>query len=327
MIAVYLVTYRRPHLLERALESVRQQTYEDWTARVVNDDPDDGRVEAMVSALRDPRIRILEPVRRRGGAGNFNLAFQETQCAFASILEDDNWWEPGFLKTMFEALAVDPHIEVACGNERIYKENEDATWTRGATIWPDCLDGLYSTDVETACGSAKLCNSSLLFRTRRSAEWQTPDDIPVDVTEHFRERVIPQPIRLVGEPLVNYADTIATSRASGTLWAEYQCLLIGSCFRSTPPHLRESLARKIWRSVGTGGSPRATALLVASLVMPEAFKLWTTSSLYQKTRLAGTVAKRLPDLLALRSVRQRLDSHFQFLCDSPFNRRLEGLLE
>src|SRR5207244_3257556 len=101
---VYVVTYRRPHLLRRALGSLLTQTFQDWVARVVNDDPSDERVHSSISDLDDPRISLFEPARRRGGAANFNLAFQERACEFGSILEDDNWWEPGFLESMVAAL-------------------------------------------------------------------------------------------------------------------------------------------------------------------------------------------------------------------------------
>ena len=57
-----------------------------------------------------------------------------------------------------------------------------------------------------------------------------------------------QPLALIGDPLVNYGETIKTNRGtSGTLWADYQCLLIGSCFVSTPVEFRERLAGRLWQ--------------------------------------------------------------------------------
>src|ERR1700733_6869036 len=236
LVTIYVVTYRRPQLLLRALRSLVSQTNNCWVARVVNDAPDDGRVMEIIQAVQDARIRLFEPVMSRGGAANFNLAFKESSTPFASILEDDNWWEPDFLRVMLAALEETPNAELACGNERIWQESADGKWLdTGSVIWPEQKDLLYTTSFETACGSAKLCNSSMLFRTRHSVEWLTPDNIPVDVTEHFRERIVPSPIRLVGKPLVDYSETLQTHRSkTGTTWSDYQCLLIGSCFYSLP---------------------------------------------------------------------------------------------
>jgi hypothetical protein len=230
---------------------------------------------------------------------------------------------------MLATLREYPDVAIACGNERIHREQADGQWIdTGSVIWPDCRHACYSTDVETACGSAKLCNSSLLFRTKRSESWCTPEDLPIDVTEHFRERVIPQPVWLVGTPLVNYAETITTNRATrSTIWSDYQCLLIGSCFASAPPRLREELARRLWHGIPAGRSPRATSLLLTSLAFPEARAVWNTASIVHRALGTATAVRRMPNVLRTTQVRKRFDSHLRFLYESPFNRRLQmGLI-
>jgi len=324
MIAIFVVTYRRPHLLRRALESVRAQTRSDWQVRVVNDDPEDDRVARLIAELNDARIVLFQPVRKRGAAGSFNEAFRAQDCDFATLLEDDNWWEPGFLETMITTLEANPSIDVACMNERIWKEQPDGSWTdTGQVIWSAKEDEPYSTTIAIACGSAKLCNSSLLFRRKGKPAWTTPDDIPVDVTEHFRERVLPQPFLLVAKPLVNYAETLATNRdTSGSRWGQYQCLLIGSCFASLPAKLRPRMAQTLFRDIGKNPSPRATALLIAALACSEARALLGGASFRQLVKLVLTIGRRPVQMLSLLQAKKRLTAHWQFLLDSPWNRRL-----
>lgn len=323
LVTVYVITYRRPRLLARALGSLAGQTCARWQALVVNDDPADGRVAEVVASCADPRIRLFEPVSRRGAAANFNLAFMERTTPFAAILEDDNWWQPEFLATMIDALGGHPRCGLACGNERVWRERADGGWEdTGTVIWPE-TEGVseWTTTVETACGAAKLCNSSMLFSTRDAGGWLTPDDIPVDVTEHFRERCVPQPILLVHAPMVNYAETLVTNRSTrGTSWADYQCLLVGSCFHAAPAAARPELARRLWRGAGGRPSPRATSLLLAALAVPEARALWTTSSGRQRVRFLATMARRLPGVVRVLRVKQRLRPHWDFLCATPFNR-------
>ncbi len=238
----------------------------------MNDDPSDSSVCRIIEVLNDQRIQLFKPVDHRGAAANFNLAFAECHCEFSAILEDDNWWEPEFLAAMLEALRLNPTCAMAVGNETIWREQADGQWLEtGATVWPETKGfSEWSTPFDFACGSAKLCNSSMVFRTIHSSSWQTPDDIPVDVTEHFRERCVPQPVLLVHEPLVNYAETLATNRSvKGTTWSDYQCLLIGSCFYLLTPALRHEYARSIWKKVGGNPSPRATLMLLAALAVPE----------------------------------------------------------
>lgn len=324
-VSIYVITFRRSHLLIRALRSLVAQTEPAWVAWVVNDDPSDTQVMEVIKTINDRRIRLYEPGMQRGAAANFNIAYREKDTPFAALLEDDNWWEPEFLAHMISALESNPHCEMACGNERIWREMEGGLWENtGTTIWPaNESTSEWITKAVDACGSAKLCNSSVLFRTANSSQWQTPDNIPVDVTEHFRERCVPQPLLLVHKPLVNYAETISTYRSSkGSLWGDYQCLLIGSCFSALKPDRRLRLAMALWQEIGCNPSPRATSLLMASCAFSEAACLWATSSIVQRIRFSAFVVRRMPSFLGTLNLRRRLAVQWGFLCNSRFNQNL-----
>jgi len=51
-----------------------------------------------------------------GAVATFNLAFEDVEEQFVSILEDDNWWEPDFLRTMLDAMERNPQVNVAWAN-------------------------------------------------------------------------------------------------------------------------------------------------------------------------------------------------------------------
>lgn len=321
LVHVGVVTFRRVHLLRRALESVRAQSYSNWQCFVINDDPEDGDPGRLIEELNDPRIRLYQPMKKRGPAASFNVVFRFTSCDYSSLLEDDNWWEPDFLKVMVSALAAHPEAAVACANERIWKERRDGSWTdTGRAIWHQQKDELYQPTAELACGSAKICNSSMLVRRASNDRWLTPDDIPVDVTEHFRERVIPPPIILVHKCLVNFAVTLQTHRDNrGQLWGEYQILLVASVFASCPTEKREDLARTLFAESDGRASPRITTLLSTALAFDEARVIWRMASYRQKWRYAATVVRRGRSIGRIFSVRKRFRSHWEWLLASPFN--------
>ena len=104
IIHVYLITYRRPLLLRRALASILAQSYENFLVKIINDDPDDTDVLEMVAQVNDQRVSLFNPVRNRGATANFNIAFGDRTAPLVSVLEDDNWWEPGFLEVMHQTL-------------------------------------------------------------------------------------------------------------------------------------------------------------------------------------------------------------------------------
>jgi glycosyltransferase involved in cell wall biosynthesis len=208
-ISVVIVTFSRYAILHRAIESVKNQTYKNIIVRVVNDDPDDLVADDIVASFKDDRISAFMRRQRRGAAKNFNLPFSQTKASFVSLLEDDNWWEPTFLEEMYSALSKNPDTDVAVGNETIWKELKSSEWKNtGPTIWKFRDIRTFRCDLESLCGLAKICNSSMLVRVKANVPLQTPNDIPVDVTEHFRERLFCVSILLLGRPLVNYAETL-----------------------------------------------------------------------------------------------------------------------
>jgi glycosyltransferase involved in cell wall biosynthesis len=320
-IRVYVVTYRRPHLLERALQSLLAQTNSAWVAEVLNDDPEDLRVAELVARIADPRITISLPARHRGGTGNFNHAFRTVAEPFAAILEDDNWWEPEFLSVMMDALARNPDISLACGNERLWREQPDGTWRdSGRTIWPVTGgETRFGWNILDKCGGAKICNSSMIFRTALSEAWQTPASIPIDVTEHFRERVVPHPILLVMSPLVNYGDTLITHRSKArSVWASYQILLVGSVFALIAPDRRAGLADDLWQKAHKQLPLLSSALTTAGAFVPEARELWRRAGILDRAAFCLRALRRPLSTLTLYRVRTRHQAEWEWLQKGAF---------
>src|SRR5580704_4156375 len=99
-VRIFLPTYRRPKMLLRALEALRQQNFRDWICEVHNDDPADVEPQSLVQNLKDPRIELHNHKKNLGAIDSFNQFYRMVPEAYFSILEDDNLWEPEFLATM-----------------------------------------------------------------------------------------------------------------------------------------------------------------------------------------------------------------------------------
>lgn len=323
-VAVYVVTYRRHKMLRRAITSVLNQTHTDIALYVVNDDPDDLEVDRIVDEFADPRARMFLPAKKRGATSNFNLVFKEREAPYSALLEDDNWWEPAFVESQLSVLEAHPDAPLVIGNERIWKELPGDEWAdTGQTIWPTFDVQLYTPGLADLCGSAKLCNSSMLVRTRQSSDLLTPETIPVDVTEHFRERLLPSRILLNGRPLANYSDTLKSARGRGALWGQYQVALIGSSFMAlAAASKRRSLANELWRTVKSPFSPRATALVHTGLAIREARALLTAAPVLALTRSMLGFVRHPNKLHAVLTARSKIRSQIDFLASAPLTREL-----
>ncbi|WP_316797800.1 glycosyltransferase [Pedobacter frigidisoli] len=316
-VRIFIITYRRPVLLKRALASLINQSYTNWIAEVINDDPADHEVDLIIKGYQDERIYLSIPVIKRGATGNFNYAFaSRNKEKYASILEDDNWWEKDFLFKMITALSNRPDIQLAVSNENIWSETGDGEWIKtGNYAWNKKTDiEFYGYELKDKCGSAKICNSAMLWKTDKSNNWLTPDDLPVDVTEHFRERVIPHPILVVNEPCVNFSVTQETARSQKLwLWGSYQVLLISSVFKCTDSKTRINLANELWLTARNGNKPYITSLLHTGLSLKSARILWMNASILDIFRYLLTWIKSPLTCYKIIRSPQRLSKHFNFL--------------
>ncbi|MDQ0967616.1 glycosyltransferase involved in cell wall biosynthesis [Flavobacterium sp. W4I14] len=320
-VRIHVITYRRVHLLKRALISILNQTHTKWIAEVINDDPDDVEVEALILSFADERIMLSKPMIKRGGTGNFNYAFRHVTESFCCILEDDNWYEPSFLATMMLHLGNNPSCEMAVANEVIWKETPKNGWeSTGQTIWqPDDAVVEFTYELVDKCGKAKICNSSMFWRSKNAHNWQTPREIPIDVTEHYRERIIPHPILLIHTPLVNFAATISSNRKGNeNAWTVHQSLLVSSIFSLCYQHQTKNLAKQLWFEARTFHHLFSYTLLFASFVDSRSKILWELATTREKLRFIVAILKRpLQFMMILNAKKNHYESWNYLMNTSP----------
>jgi hypothetical protein len=139
-------TYRRPQWLERALRSILAQDMADWRAIIFDDSPDqEGR--DVVRRLADARLIYRPNSVNLRAAANIDQCFGPTPLAdgtHACILEDDNWFYPGFLSSNLRALA-ESAAAICLRNQAVWRQLADKVEpTQQTTIGDLYAEGVYS---------------------------------------------------------------------------------------------------------------------------------------------------------------------------------------
>lgn len=135
---IRVATYRRPHLLARALKSIQAQTYSQWRC-IVFDDCRDGSANGIVDSLNDERFIYTKNPTRLGVLGNIDHCFENKPFAsgeFACVVEDDNYLLPSHLEMQLENLEkhdVDVMFS-AQWCERVTEPGSEGDLTDGKTI-------------------------------------------------------------------------------------------------------------------------------------------------------------------------------------------------
>jgi glycosyltransferase involved in cell wall biosynthesis len=99
-VAIITRTMDRPLFLKRALASVAAQTFGDYIHVVVNDGGDNDVVKVTIEEANcdHARVRLVDAVKNRGMEAASNLAIANSDSDYIVIHDDDDSWEPDFLK-------------------------------------------------------------------------------------------------------------------------------------------------------------------------------------------------------------------------------------
>jgi glycosyltransferase involved in cell wall biosynthesis len=264
LIRVFMPTHRRPATLRRAIQSLISQAFEDWICEVHNDAPDDEEPAVILAEFADRRIELHRHKTNWGAVATLNHAYAGGSEPYATILEDDNWWEPGFLARLLETLEKNRSSNLAWSNMRIWQQLENESWRdTGTTVWPttksnECETLEFPTLLQLT--DSLHSHGAMLFRRRIAMCALVPPQTPLAIIEAVRERAIAGQVNLIREPLANFSVTLDTARAKDLQsWLDGQ-LLLASTFLQRVVVSRQAYA-KLWR-VRRSTSPRSTNLLL-----------------------------------------------------------------
>ena len=251
-VRIFLLTHRRPQLLRRALASLLAQTFTDWVCELHNDAPGEDAPRAVLDELApgDTRFSCHDHENNWGAVATFNHAYAGGPELFASLLEDDNWWEPEFLATAIRALDARPDAALAWANMKIWQEQPSGSWTdTGRTIWatthatPPLAEFRWPEILQAF--DALHSQGAMVFRPDKFRVPGVPPATPLAIIEPLRERAAAGPLLLLTAPLAHFARTRDTARdTDAALWLQARLLTAASFFQTVPADA--ATLRKIW---------------------------------------------------------------------------------
>jgi len=109
-ISVCIPTFNRVNLLPFAIESVRQQTYQDFELIICDDGSQDGTPELM-SQYTDNRIKYIRHPENIGKSNNMRSGFDAATSEYFIKFDDDDKLTPNFLTRTAAILDKDSSID------------------------------------------------------------------------------------------------------------------------------------------------------------------------------------------------------------------------
>lgn len=91
VVSVVMPTFNHGHLIARAIESVRKQTYPHWELLIIDNHSTDNTQE-VVDGFKDPRVRLLKIHNNGIIAASRNLGIAQACSLWIAFLDSDDWW-------------------------------------------------------------------------------------------------------------------------------------------------------------------------------------------------------------------------------------------
>jgi glycosyltransferase involved in cell wall biosynthesis len=101
--SIVIPAFNRAKIIGRALQSVLSQSFSDFEIVVVDDGSKDD-LEAVVSAISDPRIRYVWQ-ENAGGSAARNRGIDEARGRYIAFLDSDDMFLPGHLAIMWQLVS------------------------------------------------------------------------------------------------------------------------------------------------------------------------------------------------------------------------------
>ena len=129
LVSIGIPSYNRAALLQRAMESVLSQDY-DNIELIVSDNASTDGTQALCEEFcrRDSRVRYIRQPVNRGANANFIEVSQRSRGEYYMVIGDDDWLDISYVSQCLQALIQDPELVLVCGISR---------WFQGQTFLGD----------------------------------------------------------------------------------------------------------------------------------------------------------------------------------------------
>lgn len=158
LVTVIVTTFNRPQLLQRALESIRRQRYQNLQVLVVNDggvEVDD--IVGQFAASVPFQVRYITLSRNLGKSAAINAGIHESSGKYIAYLDDDDIWLPD------HALAAVNLFDAAPTADAVYFNSVRRTINRRGSVSEQELFG-YEFDPLALLGKNIIPNLALVHR-------------------------------------------------------------------------------------------------------------------------------------------------------------------
>ena len=104
MFSVIIPNFNREKAVIKAINSVLDQTYQNFEIIVVDDCSTDNSVQ-LITEIKDGRVKLLKLPQNSGAAAARNFGIKQSKGKYISLLDSDDFYEKNFLEETFKVIS------------------------------------------------------------------------------------------------------------------------------------------------------------------------------------------------------------------------------
>lgn len=217
-VSVVIPAYRNGRFIDATMRSVLSQDYDDFEVVVADHSSDDDTAQVLEHYRSDPRVRLLAPTPRGGGAGhNWNRVSQESRGEYIKLVCGDDLLAPGCLSSQVALFDMDPSLVLVAGRRNLIDEDGHVI-RRGHTVMPRLKGAMSGNEILKAtvrAGTNVLGEPACVLMRRDRLEsigwWDARNSYYIDMQTYAQV--------IAGGHVNLLEDSVASFRVGGGQWS------------------------------------------------------------------------------------------------------------
>lgn len=123
-ISVIVPTYNQAKYIDETINSILNQTYQDFEIIIVNDGSTDNTLEVLEKYKSDNRIRVITQANKKL-PGALNTGLKNCSGEFITWISSDSYYHPKAFEVMLKNLKENPHVGLISTHFKIFGNREE----------------------------------------------------------------------------------------------------------------------------------------------------------------------------------------------------------
>ena len=184
LVSIIMPSYNRAHIIDFAIKSVLDQSYENWEL-IISDDCSQDDTESVVAKHGDSRIRYMRLEENRGASGARKEAVEASKGQYITYLDTDDTWDKDFILISVNILKDSPGFhsiysaqkmwfpppDIQDDQEYVHNDEENLRLVRFASFNRSFLENTNYVSMIAFMHDREVLEKYGPFRTNRLEDW------------------------------------------------------------------------------------------------------------------------------------------------------------